>query len=631
MKKKITSVLLATAMLLSVSAQAATNLKTYFDGKTQYGDSLNNTEIKTKISTKVKKSANSDYALHATEGDALISYSDNTFDYETTLDMSTVKTTFETLKSFASAVAKNETELDEKQIDDSIVTGDFTVTVAYDSDLTHSVTADDIKLNQGTDGFFVFDEASSKLDVNPAEVKFKLKDNVTASMIEADECKALSDISLELKNITASVKDKYLKVTVTLDGKTEIYDATGGDAQKYAEIKYSTDETSNNTAVVIVKSTSNGGNGSLNYNVAPKAYTVVDGDKNEIKVTTKDDVTTVDLGIVADPEKEGYTFGGWYLDEELTKPADKVMTIKKDTYYYAKFTPVGEVNLYTVVDGTETKQELTDEDGKKTFDVSSLEDPKKDGYSFNGWYTTPYYTEKAEGVLEIVEDTYLYAQFVNTSTPGKLNSDEHMSYIAGYPDGTVKPNNNITREEVVAAFYRLLDEKYRAEVETDENDFDDVEKDRWSNVSISTLANAEIIVGDDLGNFNPSNAITRAEFAVVASKFANAEAKTSMNIFSDIDGHWAKDAILTAVEQGWITGYEDGTFKPDAKITRAEAMTIINKMLVRYADIDCEYATEWPDVDEDDWFYGAVIEATTYHMYEREDNGWSEIWIELGE
>lgn len=628
MKKKIISAMLAATMVLSVSAQAATNLADFF--ATNSKDELNTTKIETPVSVKVKTSSATDYASHATKSNALISYkNNNAFDYETTLDMSGVKKAFTEYKGLAKAfIAGAGADAKAEQIDTSEVTGEFTVTIAYDTELAHSVTAADIVLKQGTD-VFVFDEAASKLDVNPAELKFTVKDGATVTELEADDCKALGDISLELKGFTAQANDKYLEVKVTLDGYTKLWDGTNGDKKEYAKITFATSEAAADNAAYVIVKTSTGGGGSLGTVTAPKAYTVVDGDKNEIKVTTKNDVTTVDLGIVADPEKEGYTFGGWYLDEELTKPADKVMTIKKDTYYYAKFTPVGEVNLYTVVDGTETKQELTDEDGKKTFDVSSLEDPKKDGYSFNGWYTTPYYTEKAEGVLEIVEDTYLYAQFVNTSTPGKLNSDEHMSYIAGYPDGTVKPNNNITREEVVAAFYRLLDENYRTEVESDENGFADVEKERWSNVSISSMANAGIVVGDTLGKFNPASPITRAEFAVIASKFANAETEASSNIFSDIDEHWGKDAILTAVAHGWITGYEDGTFKPDAKITRAEAMTIINKMLVRYADTDSELATEWPDVNESDWFYGAVIEATTSHTFTRSENGWTETWTGL--
>ena len=223
----------------------------------------------------------------------------------------------------------------------------------------------------------------------------------------------------------------------------------------------------------------------------------------------------------------------------------------------------------------------------------------------------------------------LYARYINLKAPEQLISEDHMAYIAGYPDGTIQPEANITREEVVSAFYRLLKPEFKATIETETNSFSDVAADRWSNKAISTMANGGFIVGDENGNFNPSNPITRAEFVAIANKFLGTDVIVpDMNQFSDISGHWAEKAILAAANGAyWISGYSDGTFKPNNYITRAEAMTIINKMLVRYGDTTAENVKAWPDVSAADWYYSQVIEATNDNIYERMGNGWQEKWV----
>lgn len=281
-----------------------------------------------------------------------------------------------------------------------------------------------------------------------------------------------------------------------------------------------------------------------------------------------------------------------------------------------------------VVDGVETPVEVTTTNGVHTVDISAIEAPSKDGYTFDGWYLDPTFLTPVDGTIQITENTYIYAKFVNITAPANLISDDHIVYIAGYPDGEVKPNANITREEVVAAFYRLLDPAYKATIETDTHSFPDVEADRWSNTSIATMANGGYIVGDENGYFNPANPITRAEFATIAVKFAEASSDSTANYFSDIDGHWAYNSILRAANSYyWVSGYEDGTFKPNAHITRAEAMTIINRMLIRYGDVTSDYAKQWPDVSASDWYYSNIIEATTEHDYTRNADGWNETWI----
>ena len=632
MNKKLMSAVLAATMLISAAAQAA-NLADYFSTVPGSDTILNNSVIKTNIETKVKKSGDTEYQLHASNGAALLgSSSEKVFDYETTLNMTNVKEQFTFAKSVIAGMIEG--NADQSQVDNSTVQGSFTVKIAYDNDLepASAIAKDDVVLKQGSDVFEVT-EVKDKTETAPAEVTFKVKDGVTISALEAEDYKSLDNLSVELKNFTAKADDKYINVTVTMEGKTEFYDATDAtEAKKYGEIKYVNDpENANNTAVVFVK-TRTGGSGGLGGNgtIAPKAYTVIDGKNTAVDVVTVNGVSKVDVAAIEAPEQEGYKFDGWYLDKELTKPAADTITITETTYLYPKFTPIGEVNVYTVIDGVETKQELTEEEGKKYFDVSSLTAPEKTGFAFEGWYFDRYYTKPAEGKLEITEDTYLYPHFINIVAPSELESEEHIAYIMGYPDDTVKPNNNITREEVAAAFYRLMKADYRAQYETTENNFADVDSDRWSNASISTLAKAGIIVGDTEGNLNPAKPITRAEFAAIASKFA-LQATVGSDIFSDISGHWAEDSILKVVSAGWITGYEDGTFKPNANITRAEAMTIINKMLVRYADHDTEFAKNWSDVDKADWYYDAVIEATTYNKYERDANGWKETWTGINE
>ena len=371
------------------------------------------------------------------------------------------------------------------------------------------------------------------------------------------------------------------------------------------------------------------GDTTLYSRTIPEAGAVVDGDVEPADVEKGDDGTyTVDMNDLPTRDGDGHQIYGWDYDEEHENPAipdaDGKLTITGDTLLYPRLRPIAR----TVVNGTKTPVTVRSE-GEDTFtiDVDEIEVPTRPGFVFAGWYTQPNFTDRVSGVTTITKDTELYPRFINVTAPDQMAAEEHNLYVYGYPDGEVKPNGYITREEVAAIFCRLLDPAYRATIETDENPFPDVESTRWSNHDISTMAKGGYIVGDENGNFNPGNPITRAEFTVIASKFAAVD-EISENIFSDIEGHWAKDYILKAVGQAWITGYEDLTFRPQNKITRAEAMTIVNTMLVRYGDADSEYATQWPDLDKSDWYYSQVIEATTDHKYVRDENGWSETWVE---
>ena len=211
-----------------------------------------------------------------------------------------------------------------------------------------------------------------------------------------------------------------------------------------------------------------------------------------------------------------------------------------------------------------------------------------------------------------------------------LNKEDHFAYIVGYPDNTVQPEGIITREEVAAVFYRLLDANYRETIKTTSNDFPDVGLDRWSSKHIGTLASVGIVVGYPDGTFRPGNSITRAEIATIASKFDKLSPFED-NRFSDIMGHWANQYINSAAQKGWVAGYPDGTFKPDQAITRAEFMTLVNNVLDRrvLAEDILPDARQFPDLLESEWYYEEVQEAINSHYYERTNPKDYEIWTQI--
>ena len=211
----------------------------------------------------------------------------------------------------------------------------------------------------------------------------------------------------------------------------------------------------------------------------------------------------------------------------------------------------------------------------------------------------------------------------------ELERGDHYAYIFGYEDDTIRPDNDITRAEVATIFYRLLTDASRDEYRTTDNDFTDVSADAWYNETVSTLANAGVLAGYEDGSFRPDAPITRAEYAAIATRFDDLAAGTSS--FTDISGHWAEAAINAAYSAGWVGGYEDGTFRPDQNITRAEAMALINRVLERAVDSDgmLDDMQRWVDCHPDAWYYADVQEATNSHDYEREEGEKYETWTEL--
>lgn len=269
-----------------------------------------------------------------------------------------------------------------------------------------------------------------------------------------------------------------------------------------------------------------------------------------------------------------------------------------------------------------------------TLTINVVLDADSNTYQVKSWQFTPGNRENLTQ-LNIVNTYRTY----HPSTPSKptLNTGDHYAYVMGYPDGTVRPNGSITRAEVSAILFRLLSDKTRDEYFTTESSFTDVKAGAWYNNSIATLEKAGVIVDTAKGDaFRPNEAITRAELAAMLAQFSDAKPVKGVK-FSDVSAeHWAYEAIAIAAKMGWIEGYPDGTFRPDATITRAEMMTLVNRALERVPSDEDHLLSKrvmltFPDCKSGDWFYIAVQEATNSHTYERaatEKNG-DEQWTAL--
>ena len=283
--------------------------------------------------------------------------------------------------------------------------------------------------------------------------------------------------------------------------------------------------------------------------------------------------------------------------------------------------------------------------------IPAVGEKPNSGYHAGSWDTTPVGNDK---VQKDTVFTYTYAQnssggssgssggsggshrkptvTIQDEVPTGLNGDDHYAYIVGYPDKTVRPQNGITRAEVATIFFRLLTDETRNANSTKSNSYSDVAAGAWYNHAVSTLSAMGIVKGSN-GKFNPNAPITRAEFAAIAARFDD-KANTTTADFSDIASHWAKNEISAASNNGWITGYPDGTFRPDNKITRAEAMTLVNRVLKRLPETEEDLHDDmikWSDnSDVSQWFYLDVQEATNSHYYQTKENQF-EKWTKLRE
>ena len=283
--------------------------------------------------------------------------------------------------------------------------------------------------------------------------------------------------------------------------------------------------------------------------------------------------------------------------------------------------------------------------------VTGTKDGVNGTYSFSGWKTADGTT--LTGERELTGDVTLYGVWTFTKksssgghrpsnppvtipddVPTGLNGKDHYAYVVGYPDGMVYPQKNITRAEVATIFFRLLKDETREANMTKSNSYNDMKDGAWYTCAVSTLSKMGIIKGYEDGSFKPDASISRAEFAAIAARFDPDGDKTPAT-FSDVSSHWAKDEISIAANHGWIKGYEDGSFKPDQKITRAETMTLVNRVLKRLPETKDDLHKDmktWPDnQNESAWFYLAVQEATNSHYQNLKKDGTHEKWESMRE
>ena len=349
--------------------------------------------------------------------------------------------------------------------------------------------------------------------------------------------------------------------------------------------------------------------------------------------------TTVTVADDSTISYSGYTFSGWNTQADGTGTpyaAGAVLALDSDMTLYAQWkSPTVVIPYYTLSFETNGGNEISSVTKAYgiTVDLSGYE-PTRSGFIFDGWYSDSDLTDEITAI-KMTSNKTVYAGWVSDSnsddSADDLNSDDHFAYIYGYEDGTVRPEGNITRAESATVIYRLLTSDRRDEIFTSNNAFDDVSKELWYNKAVSSMANGGYIDGYEDGNFKGDNAITRAEFVAVLARFIGVDASTVD--FDDISQeHWACDYIATAVNAGWITGYTNGSFLPDQYITRAEAVTIINRVLDRGVDEDSDIPggiIDWPDNNSDAWYYYEVIEATNDHAGdgERPSENWTSLEI----
>lgn len=412
----------------------------------------------------------------------------------------------------------------------------------------------------------------------------------------------------------------------------------------------------------IVTFNANGGDWELTEGKPKERYVPVPANKNQIDP-------------LRSPAREGYTFLGWYDSAENSsgEPIDfSTRTFKGAATVYAHWAKNATVT-FKIVNGYWSGNTAEDKtvtvvlhpqangSASGTLDASHVPAIMIPAAGYENtpghWDVTPN-TEK-NGISGNVTYTYIFGkkhhsssdddskdkdknkdkdnnkdnntgETTPTKVPALLNGSNHFAYVVGYKDGNVRPQGNITRAETAAIFFRLLKEEVRSENLSKHNDFADVTEDSWYNTAVSTMAGMNILKGRTANSFVPQAPITRAEFAAICARFDSGRAEENSG-FTDISGHWAEKEIERAATLGWVSGYTDGSFHPDAPITRAEAMTLINRVLCRMPETKADLLdsmTKWPDNQPGAWYYLAVQEATNSHTYEQKDSKY-ETWTAL--
>ena len=353
-------------------------------------------------------------------------------------------------------------------------------------------------------------------------------------------------------------------------------------------------------------------------------------DGSEAKPTHTESLTYGSSYSVASPLITGYTADKLTVSGSMP---DSDVTV--DVTYTAKdYTVTYESNGGSTVPSQTVKYNET---------ANKPADPTRSGYTFAGWYTEEKLTNKYDFATPVTGNITLYAKWTRNYTPRPytpptvvipddalgLNTTDHFAYIVGYGNGEVRPQNNITRAEVATIFFRLLTDDVRDENLTKTNRYSDVAATSWYNTAVSTMTKAGIVDGYPDGTFRPNAPITRAEMSKIIALFAKLDKTTDR--FSDIAGHWAEAYIKLAAGNGWIEGYPDGSFRPNQSITRAETVTMINRVLCRMPQSESDLLDSmvtWPDNKPSDWHYLAVQEATNSHDFNRQGEV-GESWTKL--
>ena len=340
--------------------------------------------------------------------------------------------------------------------------------------------------------------------------------------------------------------------------------------------------------------------------------------------------------------RSNYTFIGWTTSSGVTfadaakadttfKMPAKAVEVTANWKYTGSDSDNDKDDDYTLKYVTNGGKVISSETKSRSWvkDYEDLPTPIRSGYRFEGWYYDTRLTDKVTDDVKVNKTVVtLYARWSSSETPGMLNDEDHFAYVQGYSDGNVHPYGLISRAETTTIFFRLLTDEVRDDNLLTSNTYTDVTNDYWANTAISTMTGLGIVQGRSATTFDPKAPITRAQFAAICARFDTGVSSGSRT-FSDISGHWAEKYIERAAELGWIQGFADGTFRPDTYITRAQAMTMINRVLNRTPEDEEDLLKGmkvWPDCNPGDWFYLAVQEATNSHDYK--DRG-GEVWTKL--
>ena len=348
-------------------------------------------------------------------------------------------------------------------------------------------------------------------------------------------------------------------------------------------------------------------------------YAEISFDKNEAK---KGAPATKTVEVKLNDVNEKVLESGFYVREVLEDKVDKVVYDRNAVHGF--LVPFPLISAYADTD----REPITVD--REAYVVSTQV------YENAGAFWAAWVTDELDENYNVFSftNTYKTVRTEPVKVGPQLNRDDHVAYIMGYPDGTVQPEGQITRAEACTIFFRLLTDSSRDYYFSKTNDYTDVNAGDWFNNAISTLSNAGIVTGYNDGTFRPNQPITRGEMAKIIANFANLNKGTKS--FTDLSGHWSKSYVELAAGNGWIAGYPDGSFRPDQKITRAETVTMINRVLERVPAKELRLLSRsimltFPDNNPGDWYYIAIQEASNSHEYQRsvyETTG-DEMWTKL--